>query len=130
MRLFRPVGRRNPTLQVFDSAGVRREFRYGAEQRKFGGLSGELNDLTDELQRNLVVRRIFLPASIAGETVSKPLPRAKISPDLYEWGRRSGRNGPGMTPSIIIALAPAPIRLSRDLAPDRPRRVLRDVNLG
>ena len=54
------------------------------------------------------------------ETDPNPLPRAKISPDLYEWGRRSGRNGPGMTPSIIIALAPAPMRLSRYLAPDRP----------
>jgi hypothetical protein len=51
---------RNPALQVIDSAGVRREFRYGVEQRKFGGRSGELNNLTDELQRNLFVRRIFL----------------------------------------------------------------------
>ena len=45
-------------MQVVDSAWIRREFRYGAEQRKFGGRSGELNDLTDELQRNLFVRRI------------------------------------------------------------------------
>jgi len=45
--------RRNPALQVVDSAWIRWEFRYGAEQRKFGGRSGELNDLTDELQRNL-----------------------------------------------------------------------------
>ena len=80
-------------MQVVDSAWIRREFRYGAEQRKFGGLSGELNDLTDELQRNLVVRRIFLPASIAGETVSKPLPRAKIFRDLYEWA--AGRDAMG-----------------------------------
>jgi hypothetical protein len=50
--------RRNPALQVVDSAWIRREFRYGAEQRKFGGRSGELNDLTDELQRNLSGRRI------------------------------------------------------------------------
>ena len=49
--------RRNPVLQVVDSARIRREFRYGAEQRKFGGRSGELNDLTDELQRNLPVLR-------------------------------------------------------------------------
>jgi hypothetical protein len=26
-----------------DFIGVRREFRYGAEQRNFGGLTGELN---------------------------------------------------------------------------------------
>jgi hypothetical protein len=50
--------RAESALQVVDSAWIRREFRYGAEQRKFGGLSGELNDLTDELQRNLFVRRI------------------------------------------------------------------------
>jgi len=60
--------RRNPALQVVDSAWIRREFRYGAEQRKFGDRSGELNDLTDELQRNLFVRRIFLRASFAGKT--------------------------------------------------------------
>ena len=58
--------RRNPALQVVDFAWIRREFRYGDEQRKFGGRSGELNDLADELQRNLFVRRIFLPASEAG----------------------------------------------------------------
>jgi hypothetical protein len=61
--------RRNPALQVVDSAWIRREFRYGTEQRKFGGRSGELNDLTDELQRNLFVRRIFLTASCAGATI-------------------------------------------------------------
>jgi hypothetical protein len=60
--------RRNPALQVVDSARIRREFRYGAEQRKFGGRSGELNDLTDELQRNLFARRIFLIATFAGTT--------------------------------------------------------------
>jgi hypothetical protein len=58
----------NPTLQVVDSAWIRREFRYGAEQRKFGGRSGELDGLTAELQRNLFVRRIFLTASFAGVT--------------------------------------------------------------
>jgi hypothetical protein len=45
--------RQDSALQVVDSTGVRREFRYAAEQRKFGGRPGELNDLTDELQRNL-----------------------------------------------------------------------------
>jgi hypothetical protein len=60
--------RRNLALQVVDSAWIRREFRYGAEQRKFSGRSGELNGLTDELQRNLFVRRIFLIASFAGVT--------------------------------------------------------------
>ena len=60
------AGRRpNLVLQVVDSAWIRGEFRYGAEQRKFGGGSGELNDLTDELQRNLFVRRILLIASKA-----------------------------------------------------------------
>jgi hypothetical protein len=47
---------RNPVLQAVDTAWIKREFRYGAEQRKFGGRSGELNDLTDELQRNLPAR--------------------------------------------------------------------------
>jgi hypothetical protein len=57
--------RRNLALQVVDFAWIRREFRYGTEQRKFGGRSGELNDLTDELQRNLFARRIFPTASFA-----------------------------------------------------------------
>jgi hypothetical protein len=59
--------RRNPALQVVDSAWIIREFRYGAEQRKFGGRSGELNGLTDELQGNLFVCNIFLTGSLAGK---------------------------------------------------------------
>jgi hypothetical protein len=39
---------RNLALQVVDLARLRLEFRYGIEQRKFGGRSGELNDVTDE----------------------------------------------------------------------------------
>jgi len=44
-------------LQVIDSVSVFAKFRYDKEQRNFGGLSGELNGLTAELQRNLSVRR-------------------------------------------------------------------------
>ena len=45
--------RPNPVLQVVDSTWIRTEFRYGVEQRKFGGLSEELKGQTAELQRNL-----------------------------------------------------------------------------
>jgi hypothetical protein len=38
---IQPRRRRNPALQVIDFAWIRREFRYGAEQRKFGRRSGE-----------------------------------------------------------------------------------------
>ena len=76
--------RPNPALQVVDSAWIRGEFRYGAEQRKFGGLSEELDDLTDELQRNLFVRRIFLTASFAGATIPHQF-------DRHSMGM-SGRN--------------------------------------
>jgi hypothetical protein len=71
--------RRNPALQVVDSAWIRREFRYGAEQPKFGGRSGELNDLTDELQENLLVRRIFLTASDRRCAASLRRPTAAIT---------------------------------------------------
>jgi hypothetical protein len=33
----------NYTVQVIDSMGLEREFRYAAEQRNFRGRSGELN---------------------------------------------------------------------------------------
>src|SRR5215469_9857667 len=52
IRLFRPSTDQNTMLQVADSIRVRRKFRYAAEQRNFGGLSGELNGRTEELQRN------------------------------------------------------------------------------
>src|SRR5215472_13738075 len=58
IRLFRPSTDQNTMLQVADSIRVRRKFRYAAEQRNFGGLSGELNGRTAELQRNLSVAEI------------------------------------------------------------------------
>jgi hypothetical protein len=74
--------RRNPALQVLDSVWIRHEFRYGAEQRKFGGRSGELNDLTDELQRNSFARRIFPTASFAGK-------RSASAPPASVWPHRA-----------------------------------------
>ena len=81
-------------MQVVDSAWIRREFRYGAEQRKFGGRSGELNDLTDELQRNLFVRRIFLTASLSGDD-DTPSVRSSFDGDVGSQQIESGRAMPG-----------------------------------
>jgi hypothetical protein len=55
--LFSAFRRPNATLQVIDSIRVRREFRYSAEQPNFGGLTGEINGPTAELQRICFVRR-------------------------------------------------------------------------
>jgi hypothetical protein len=41
--LIPALRRSNVAFQVVDFIGVRREFRYAAEQRNFGGRSGELN---------------------------------------------------------------------------------------
>ena len=58
----------NTTLQIVDIIGVNAKFRCTAEQRNFGGRSGELNGLTAELQRNLFGRSIS-SASFAGGDV-------------------------------------------------------------
>src|SRR5215469_4992928 len=66
--LFRPSTDQNTTLQVADSIRVRRKFRYAAEQRNFGGLTGEL---TAE-QRNC--SGICLSAGFVSGTLFWPLP--------------------------------------------------------
>ena len=113
--------RRNPALQVVDSAWIRREFRYGAEQRKFGGRSGELNDLTDELRRNLFVRRIFLTASFAGVTVAllcgaPPAPADTIYVSNEKDNTITVVDGTNLTPvkTIPVGQRPRGILLSKD----------------
>jgi hypothetical protein len=51
-RLFPAPRRRETTSQVVDFIAVLREFRYATKQRNFGGLTGEINSRTAELQRN------------------------------------------------------------------------------
>jgi hypothetical protein len=67
----------NAALQAVDSIRVHIRFPYAAEQRKFGGQSGELNGRTAELQRYLSVRSMISP--VAGG-LAGPCPAVTVPP--------------------------------------------------
>ena len=106
--LFRPSTDQNTTLQVADSIRFRHKFRYGAEQRNFGGLSGELNDRTAELQRNFSVRSISWRSPRLFKTDRTPSPsrhRLRHRPEAGGARRRAPQLPPRLDLSVVVLAA-------------------------